>query len=60
MAISKAKRSAAAKKAARTRKLNTISHNMFAKNFDELKSKKKKSSVRKEFKMVRVKKSWNR
>ena len=60
MAISKAKRSAAAKKAARTRKLNTISQNMFAKNFDELKSKKKKSSVRKEFKMVRVKKTTRR
>ena len=56
MVASKAKRSAAAKKAARTRKLNTISQNMFAKDFGKL-TKKQKASVRKEFKKVRVKKT---
>ena len=53
---SKAKRSAAAKKAARTRKLNTISQNMFAKDFGKL-TKKQKSSVKKESKKGGVKKS---
>ena len=56
MPISKAKRSAAAKKAARTRKLNTISQNMFAKDFGKL-TKKQKSSVKKESKKGGVKKS---
>ena len=57
MATSKAKRSAAAKKAARTRKLNTISQNMFAKDFGKLTTKKQKSSVKKESKKGGVKKS---
>ena len=55
-ASTKAKRSAAAKKAARTRKLNAISQNMFAKDFDKL-TKKQKSSVKKESKKGGVKKS---
>ena len=55
-AKTKAKRSAAAKKAARTRKLNAISQNMFAKDFDKL-TKKQKASVRKEFKKDGVKKA---
>ena len=55
-ASTKAKRSAAAKKAAHTRKLNEISQTRFGKNFDKL-TKKEEASVRKKFKKVRVKKT---
>ncbi len=57
MAKSKAKRSAAAKKAARTRKLNTISQNMFAKDFSKLTKKREIERVKKESKKGGVKKS---
>ena len=57
MAASKAKRSAAAKKAARTRKLNAFSQNMFAKDFDKLTKKREIERVKKESKKGGVKKS---